>query len=333
MNKKTIEMKYLTLSLFFLLVTQTFVQTNYAQHNKLLLEARRATNAKAYKKALDHYEKAFEINGANSIAEYARAAMCAAEIDNPTSCTKWLTEAIIKENAEQDFLNDFTDHPVYEECAVNVLKNYNVFKNKYYQNLENLDVYFKIHRLLNRDQYARNINYYYLGVSEEEKEIAFKKLMDPETKKDTALMSKYRAISFPKPDSTHLSFQHTAMNYVDSLNIVELMKITDKHGWQKEAWLLLWHQRGSYGEDNWVWNYFIPLINVEIANGLVAPHFWAMFEDLTSIRKTGKSIYGFHPGKVNPEQVNEKRMSIGLSPLTADEIESRNNNPYGGSIY
>jgi len=326
-------MKCLILSLLLLMASQAYTQINYPQHNALLLEARRATNATEYEKALTFYEKAFEINGANSIAEYARAAMCAAELDNYASCNKWLTEAIVKENALQEFLNDFSDHQVYAECATNVLKDYDVLQNQYYQNLEKPAVYFKIQELINRDQYARKIGDYYLGVSEEEKEIAFEKLLDPKNQKDTTLMSKYKAILFPKSEEAHEDFQRRAIHYVDSLNIVELIKITRKHGWQKEAWLLLWHQRDNYGQDNWVWNYFTPLINAEIAEGTVAPHFWAMFEDLSSIRETGQSIYGFHPGKVNPEQVNEKRKSIGLPPLTSDEIELRNSNPYGGSTY
>jgi len=82
-----------------------------------------------------------------------------------------------------------------------------------------------------------------------------------------------------------------------------------------------------------VWNYFKPMIDQEIAEGKVAPFYWAIFEDITSIYKTGKSIYGYHPGQVDAISVNESRQSIGLPLLTQDEINERNNNPYGGRTF
>ena len=33
---------------------------------------------------------------------------------------------------------------------------------------------------------------------------------------------------------------------IDSLNIEELMAITKEYGWQKRAWVILWHQRGNH---------------------------------------------------------------------------------------
>src|SRR5690606_19933780 len=57
------------------------------------------------------------------------------------------------------------------------------------------------------------------------------------------------------------------MARIDSLNIKRLIEITKEYGWQKKGWLILWHQRGSYGQDNYVWNFFKPYIDEQIAKG------------------------------------------------------------------
>jgi hypothetical protein len=68
------------------------------------------------------------------------------------------------------------------------------------------------------------------------------------------------------------------MKRVDDSNIKRLIEITKKYGWQPKAWLLLWHHRTSYQENNFVWNHFIPLINKEIKQGKISRTFWKPFE-------------------------------------------------------
>jgi len=41
----------------------------------------------------------------------------------------------------------------------------------------------------------------------------------------------------------------TDISRVDSLNITRLIEITKKYGWQDEGWLILWHQRDTYGKE------------------------------------------------------------------------------------
>ena len=77
------------------------------------------------------------------------------------------------------------------------------------------------------------------------------------------------------------------MRKVDSLNVDRLMEITNEYGWQEKAWLILWHQRGTYGEDNYVWNYFKPLIDKEIDEGKISRNFWAPFDQFNKMMKTG----------------------------------------------
>lgn len=105
---------------------------------------------------------------------------------------------------------------------------------------------------------------------------------------------------------------------VDSLNIIRLIEITQEYGWQKKGWLILWHQRGSYKEDNYVWNFFLPHINQEIQAGTVRKDFWAMYEDEEAFRNGDPHIYGTYYDQFpirDIENVDARRDSIGLPPL------------------
>jgi len=105
---------------------------------------------------------------------------------------------------------------------------------------------------------------------------------------------------------------------IDSLNIDRLIKITNKYGWIKKAWLLLWHQRGTYRENNYVWNHFRPLINNEIKSGMIRKSFWAIFDDEHSIQNSQTQIYGMYQNQYpiqNVETVDDRRNEIGLPPL------------------
>jgi len=107
----------------------------------------------------------------------------------------------------------------------------------------------------------------------------------------------------------------------DSLNIQRLIEITKAYGWQKKGWLILWHQRGTYGEDNYVWNFFKPYINEQIAKGKMEKDFWTMFEEERSIALNKKQIYGLYWNQFNEypihdiENVDKRRVENGLPPL------------------
>ena len=105
---------------------------------------------------------------------------------------------------------------------------------------------------------------------------------------------------------------------VDSVNIYRLMEITKKYGWQDRAWLILWHQRGSYGESNVVWNHFKPLIDQGIEEEKIRKSFWAIFEDEKAISEHGYQIYGMYQNQFpikDIESVDARRTEIGLLPL------------------
>ncbi|WP_349664873.1 hypothetical protein IZU89_08595 [Cellulophaga lytica] len=114
----------------------------------------------------------------------------------------------------------------------------------------------------------------------------------------------------------------TLMRYTDSININRLINITKEYGWQKKGWIILWHQRGTYeDDDNYVWKYFKPYINEQIREGKIRKDFWAIFEEEISILSKKKQLYGFYFRQfksfpiIDIEGVDERRKKIGRPPL------------------
>ena len=327
-------MKKLILLSYLLFATLCSAQIDFVKQADLLLNANRNNEIQQFEKALQFYEEAFSINANNiNTANYLKAALCAAELKKKDQCEKWIMQSITKSKASKEFLEEFSVNNFYQKILASILPKYNTYLTQFYKEIDNPQVYFDIQKLLNRDQFSRRLKDYYLGISEEEQEDAFDGFAKAQASKDTVALKKYKAILFPKLDKVYKDYNSKLGIYTDSLNVVKLIDITKNYGWKKEGWMILWHQRGTYGKKNWVWNYFKPLIDKEIAEGKVSPFFWAAFEDITSIRKTGKSIYGYHPGKVDPETVNMNRRKIGLPELTQQEIENRNNRKDHGRVF
>ncbi|PKB45087.1 hypothetical protein AX016_3325 [Cellulophaga sp. RHA19] len=108
---------------------------------------------------------------------------------------------------------------------------------------------------------------------------------------------------------------------IDSSNVKRLIEITKQYGWQSKGWLILWHQRGTYGQDNYVWNFFKPYINEQIQKGKIKKSFWTMFEEEQSIIKNKEQIYGLYFNYFDQypikdiEYVDKRRTENGLTPL------------------
>ena len=115
------------------------------------------------------------------------------------------------------------------------------------------------------------------------------------------------------------------MDSVDTPNIIRLIEITKKCGWQERSWLLLWHQRMEFGEDNYVWSFFKPYIDEQIRIGEMRKDFWARFEEDKSIELTGKQIYGFWWSQYDEmplldiQNVDKRRDAVGMTPMWFDE--------------
>ena len=108
---------------------------------------------------------------------------------------------------------------------------------------------------------------------------------------------------------------------IDSLNINRLIEITKKYGWQNKGWLILWHQRGTYGEENYVWNFFKPYIDSQIKKGEMRKDFWTLFEEEKSLINNKEQILGLYTNQFKEypikdiKNVDRRRAEFGLPPL------------------
>ncbi|CAD7797009.1 hypothetical protein CHRY9390_00095 [Chryseobacterium aquaeductus] len=119
-------------------------------------------------------------------------------------------------------------------------------------------------------------------------------------------------------------FQELA-NKVDSLNIIKLKELTIKNGWEPRAWVLLWHHRGSFKENDHVWDFFIPFLQKEIEKGNVSKNFFVDFEEFNASKgnRQAPAIYDLCGiGRISMNQtyndiknLDKRRKSVGLPPL------------------
>jgi hypothetical protein len=155
-----------------------------------------------------------------------------------------------------------------------------------------------------KSDYAKYQSDFFNGIEKPEifKEVEFLKKRDQNVRKDGSSSEE--------------------MQRIDSLNIKRLIEINKEYGWQENQWLLLWHHRGIHYEDNYVWNYFRPLINKKIKDGELRKGYWARYEDEKSMfSEKGVQIYGMYWHNYdqfpidNIDKVDSLRNTVGLPPL------------------
>lgn len=117
------------------------------------------------------------------------------------------------------------------------------------------------------------------------------------------------------------SIDWAVTNKHDSLNIKRLMEITKKYGWYPKGWLVLWHQRGTYGQDNAVWSFFQPYLKKQIAEGRIRKKILAHYAEEKSIIEKKEQIYGMYWSQFDEypltqlKNVDQRRADIGLPPF------------------
>ena len=275
---------------------QCFAQlTKYDKYDLHINQANFLKNEKRFREAITEYEK-----GLNSLDKHLTStpffdlAACAIQMQDYDLAEKYISFGITKGGAPLFYLKNYKGFDEnFKESSQwkNVFNHYNELRKEYFSTIQNIDIYIEIEKMVEADQVARS----YFG----------------DTPLDKTEISKCKD-----------SFDSVMMD-VDDKNIKRLIEICKEYGWQSRAWLLLWHQRGTYKENNFVWNFFIPLINKEIEAGNLYRSFWADFEDHKSLRENGYTLYGELPGKVDVK-VNERRKLVNLPPLTQEEISERN---------
>lgn len=117
---------------------------------------------------------------------------------------------------------------------------------------------------------------------------------------------------------------------LDSTNIARLKEITLKYGWEKRAWVLLWHHRGSYNENDFVWNFFKPYLQKEIEKDEVDKDFFVDFEELYACKHDFQAPAIYKLGGLGRTSVNQtylditnldkRRKSVGLPPLYFEHL-------------
>ncbi|MGM1057477.1 MAG: tetratricopeptide repeat protein [Bacteroidota bacterium] len=277
--------------IFFILFISSICQgqTQYDKHDKLIAEANSLKQEGNYKQAIEKYEQALEILIPSSSTPFFRSAECALKIENIPLADYWIRKGVSVGGAQISYLKSFEGFSEIqkEEFYKKIIADYNSLRQKYFTTINDIDLYFKIEELTSRDQFVRKTGLYLDGYSEVDYQNAGDDFSKARKAKDSIKATESKKILFNKTDEKYKKTTSELMKRVDSLNVARLMEITEKHGWQERAWIILWHQRGTYGEDNYIWNYFTPLINKEIEEGKLSRNFWGSFEIFKSMMENG----------------------------------------------
>ncbi len=128
-----------------------------------------------------------------------------------------------------------------------------------------------------------------------------------------------------------------AMELVDSINFSNLLKRTKSSGFPNyknvgylgvsNAWLILWHHRGTEYSTNPMWTEIKPYIEKEIKEGKLPKDFLVMFIDHNEIENGRPMIYGslfgYYRGQpeydtlevFEKDMLNKRRAEKGLAPI------------------
>uniref|UniRef100_UPI00404A8ADC hypothetical protein n=1 Tax=Flavobacterium sp. TaxID=239 RepID=UPI00404A8ADC len=274
-------MKKVLFITLLLILSKSYSQTKYDIFDELIVKADSLKKIENYKLALKKYNEALKVLTPNSSTPFFDAAVSSIKLNNKRNAKKWIIDGIVKGGAKLDYLKNYEGFRTIqtEKYYLEILENYNKYRQIYFSNLKNIDIYFEIKELVNRDQFCRKLEDYFTNRSEIEFSLAFNNLIKAQNENDTLLIKKYQKILYPKIDEDRDIIYNTIMKNVDKLNIERLMEITKLYGWQESAWLILWHQRGNHDEDNYVWNFFRPIINKEIEEGKLSRSFWKPFDN------------------------------------------------------
>lgn len=268
--------------LLFTISSLSFSQTKYDHFDKLISKADSLRLSGDNKIALKNYTEALKILTPNSSTPFFDAAACALKMGNENETENWIRKGVSIGGAPLSYLKTYKGFEDIQNKSfyLKAIADYNLLRQQYFSKIKNIDVYLKVEEIVQRDQFARKLGDHLSGRSEEDVRKAFDGLIEAEKNKDTIAIKKYQELLYPEVNKeTQKKFSELVIK-IDSVNIEELMAITKENGWQKRAWIILWHQRGNHDEDNYVWNYFRPLINKEIEEGKISRSFWEPFDEL-----------------------------------------------------
>lgn len=310
----------------FFTTTLFNAQNNRDKRNYLVYAAQVSLYDKKYDDALKYFKKAFNYAPPQTSYELLTASSVALKLKKIKLADTYLKQAVTRYKVPLELINSYsTLLPYADSKPIKKINNsYKDLIKEYYFQLQNINAYLQVEQLLIKDQFVRSLPNYYFGISNKESVEMLKKYIDAVNKKDTVAVNKYsKYVNFNDENFENLKF--TIMKNTDSLNIEEYIGITKKYGYLENGWILLWHHRLTYGENNFVWNFFKPYISSEIEKGNMERDFFAVFEDEYNISNFGKQKYGtesqFEQYPIeNIKDVDILRAKVGLPPLYYDKI-------------
>jgi tetratricopeptide (TPR) repeat protein len=299
--------KYSFFLVIFFSIFSLAQKTSFDLYEIELQKADSLFSIKEYKKAIMHYKESIKYKPNNSNSPYKKIAEIYTLKRNYKKAMKYIALGVSNVGSTLDF---FEYHkPLKDNLPTQYWNKLKSEEKKYldyfFENVVDYQAYVKMQLLLAKDQAFRSVDLLKQEMTEEQQE-NFKKLYPNHNLDMSALTG--------------------AFQIQDYQNILDLIEIAKQYGYQKGMYLLLWHQRGNYGEKNFIWDFFKPFFQKEIEEGNINKSFWCPFDDFLSYTKTGKQIYGeFEMGTVDKNTVNEMRKKVNLPPLSDKEIEAINN--------
>ena len=232
-----------------------------------------------YEQAIVKYKNALEILIPNSSSPFFNLADCALNLDDLPLANEWIRKGVSIGGAKKIYLEKYKGFSKIQdkEFYKKIVSDYNELRQTYFSSIENIDIYLEIEKLKLKDQFVRKAGMYLDGYNDTDYHNAVQAFFKAKRENDTIKTKELKKIVFHKTDAKYTSITSLLMRKTDSLNVERLIEITKKHGWQERSWIILWHQRGTYGKDNYIWNYFKPLIDKEIEDGKVSRNFWRPF--------------------------------------------------------
>lgn len=250
---------------------------------------------KNFSKSNEYFSKAFKYHQAMDSYQMVDAAAAALHINNQELFKKYIIESITNFKAPLDFILEYDKFIDYKNNSFfkSLPDNYEKFLNQYYVNKKDLPAFIETSILVEKDQIAREL------ISDFETELS-------------SSQSKTNKEAFNK-----------ILEKTDNDNAEKLIFLTKKYGFQDYSWVILWHHRLTFNDQNdKFWQYFKPVINDEIKKGNLHKSYLATFTDVNESIYNKKQVYGtlYQYPIDNVKDIDALRESVGLPPLLYDKI-------------
>ena len=248
-----------------------------------------------FPKSNEYFSKAFKYHQALDSYQMLDAAACALHINNDKLFKKYVVKAIVEFKAPIDFILEYDKFKDYKnnEFLKSLINNYDYYLNQYYANYDNLSALMQVSSLVEKDQITRQL------------------IEDIKNENNSSQTEIDKNIS------------NKILEKTDDYIAQKLIAITQKYGFQKYSWIILWHHRITYNDQSdKFWQYFKPIISSEIKKGRLHKSYLASFIDVNESIWNQKQIYGtlFQYPIDNIKDIDFLRESVGLPPLLYDKI-------------